>query len=256
MKIIFLGDIVGEPGRETLKQRLPDLLENEKPDFIIANAENAAGGKGLTASIAGELFDRGINVLTLGNHTFDRKEIENIINNPKILRPANYPPGVPGQGYGIYNIDGKYKLAVVNLMGRVYLPDIDCPFRGINEILEKIYSETRNIILDFHAEVTSEKQAMGWFVDNRISAMIGTHTHIPTADERIMQGGTAYITDAGMTGPCMGVIGMDREIVIKKFLTGIPQHFVVAKGETVMQGCIIEINPNTGKALSIKRFSI
>ncbi|MCB4790521.1 MAG: TIGR00282 family metallophosphoesterase [Elusimicrobia bacterium] len=256
MKILFIADIVGEPGRQVLKHRLPDLIKKEGPDFIIANAENSAGGKGLTGTIANELFEQGINVLTMGNHTFDRKEIQDIIEDRRILRPANYPPSVPGNGWNIYELPRSIKIAVINMMGRVYLPDIDCPFRKANELLEKISLETKNIFVDFHAEITSEKIAFGWFLDGRASAVIGTHTHVPTADERILDQGTAYLTDSGMTGPRDGIIGMDREIIIKKYLTGIPHHFVVAKGQTVIQGCIVAIDHITGKAISIKRYSV
>ncbi|MFH1368306.1 MAG: TIGR00282 family metallophosphoesterase [Elusimicrobiota bacterium] len=256
MKIIFIADIVGEPGRGIIAKTLPGLVSRENPDFVIANAENSAGGKGLTGSIAGELFGLGIDVLTLGNHTFDRKEIDTAIENPKVLRPANYPPNVPGRGWNIYTAKNGKKAAVVNLMGRVYMPIIDDPFRSANELLEIINKETKNIIVDFHAEITSEKQTMGWYLDGRVSAVIGTHTHIPTADESILPGGTAYISDSGMTGPADGVIGMDKEIIIKKYLTGIPQHFVVSKGPAVMQGCVVEINENDGKALKISRFSL
>ena len=256
MKILFVADIVGQPGREMLSNRLPELKDRENPDFIIANGENAAGGKGLTALVAQEIFNCGVNVITLGNHAFDRREIEDAITNPRILRPANYPPNVQGRGFGIYSIDGKGKIAVVNAMGRVYMPIIDCPFRGMNDILEKIAGETKTIVVDFHAEVTSERVAMGWYLDGRVSAVIGTHTHIPTADEKILPQGTAYITDAGMTGPSEGVIGMDKEIVLKRFLTGLPHPFVVAKGQNIMQGCVLDIDEGTGKARSIKRFSV
>ncbi|MFC1501723.1 TIGR00282 family metallophosphoesterase [Elusimicrobiota bacterium] len=256
IKILFISDIVGEPGRNILTQRVPEIVDKESPDFIIANAENAAGGKGLTDSTAREIFNAGVDVLTLGNHAFARKEIEEIINDPSIIRPANYPSNVQGRGYGIYNIDGKGKIAVINLMGRVYLPNIDCPFRKAVEVLEEIGNETKVIFVDFHAEVTSEKVAMGLHLDGKVSAVIGTHTHIPTADERILPNGTAYLTDAGMTGPRDGVIGMDKEVVFKRFLTGLPHHYVIAKGQVIMQGCILEIYPDTGKAKSIKRFSI
>lgn len=256
MKIIFIADIVGEPGRLIIQDKLPGLLDREKPDFVIANAENAAGGKGITGPVAGELFGLGLDVLTLGNHTFDRKEIESAINNPKVLRPANYPPNVPGRGWNVYTSKSGKKLAVISLMGRVYMPIIDDPFRAVNEIIEQASKETKNILVDFHAEITSEKQTMGWFLDGRVSAVIGTHTHIPTADERVMPGGTAYISDSGMTGPSEGVIGMDKEIIIKKYLTGIPQHFTVAKGMSVLQGCAVEIDEDSGKGTSIRRFSL
>ncbi|HBU70266.1 MAG TPA: TIGR00282 family metallophosphoesterase [Elusimicrobia bacterium] len=256
MKIVFISDIVGEAGREILSDKLPGLIAAEKPDFVVANAENAAGGKGLTSPVARELFSLGIGCLTLGNHSFDRKEIENIIDDPRILRPANYPDIVPGQGHGIYEAKNGKMVGVINLMGRVYLPATDCPFRKAAALAEKIREQAKVILVDIHAEVTSEKQAMGWYLDGSVSAVIGTHTHIPTADERIMPQGTAYITDAGMTGPYEGVIGMDREVVLKKFLTGIPQHFVIAKGASVMQGCVIEADDAGGKASSIKRFSL
>jgi metallophosphoesterase (TIGR00282 family) len=256
MKILFIADIVGEPGRASIAKNLPGLFDRENPDLIIANAENAAGGKGLTSPVARELFGLGVDVITMGNHTFDRKEIESAIDDPKVLRPANYPPGVPGKGWNIYNTKSGQKVAVINIMGRVYMPVIDDPFRAAAEIIEKVRAETKIIFVDFHAEITSEKLTMGWFLDGRVSACIGTHTHIPTADERILPGGTAYLSDAGMTGPSDGVIGMDREIILKKYLTGIPQHFSVAKGDSLMQGCVIEINDSDGKAKSIKRFSI
>jgi metallophosphoesterase (TIGR00282 family) len=256
MKIIFISDIVGLPGREIISSRLPSFAAVEKPDFIIANGENSAGGKGITTTIANELFLLGINVITLGNHTFDRKEAEGALDSEKILRPANYPPGVPGCGWGIFATVDDQKIAVINLMGRVYLPITDCPFRAAAAIIEKIPKDVKHIFVDFHAEVTSEKQAMGWYLDGRVSAVIGTHTHIPTADERVMPQGTAYITDAGMTGPFEGVIGMEKELVLKKFLTAMPQYFEVAKGRSVMQGCVITTDDSTGKALSIKRFSL
>ncbi len=256
MKILFIADIVGEPGREILRNKLPELLRNEQPDFVIANAENAAGGKGLTGPLARELFDLGVMAITLGNHTFDRKEIESIIDEPRVLRPANYPPLVPGHGYGVFEAKNGKKIAVLSMMGRVYLPDLDCPFRTASCILETVLAETPVVFVDFHAEITSEKQAFGWYLDGRVSAVVGTHTHVPTADERLLPGGTAYLTDAGMTGPSEGVIGMDKEVVLKKYLTAIPQHFVIAKGASVMQGCIVEVNDGTGKAVSIKRYSI
>ncbi|MBN1621327.1 MAG: TIGR00282 family metallophosphoesterase [Endomicrobiales bacterium] len=255
-KVLFIADIVGKPGRIIIKDKLPEMIESEQPDFVIANAENSAGGKGLTEPVATELFDAGINVLTLGNHAFDRKEVEQIIDNKQILRPANYPSNVPGKGWNVYTTKNGVKLAVVNVMGRVYMPLLDCPFLTINNILEKIHPLTRNIIVDFHAEITSEKQTFGWFLDGRVSAVLGTHTHIPTADEKILPDGTAYITDTGMTGPSEGIIGMDREIIIKKYITGVPHHFVVAKGPSIMQGAIVEIDTDSGKAASIKRFSI
>ncbi|MBN1824439.1 MAG: TIGR00282 family metallophosphoesterase [Endomicrobiales bacterium] len=253
MKILFIGDIVGEPGRELVARKLPELKDREKPDFIVANAENAAGGKGITTQVMNELLSFGIDVLTLGNHTFDRKETDRVFENPAVLRPVNYPANVPGRGYGIYEAGNGENVAVVNAMGRVYMPHIDCPFVKMNEILPEISKTAKNILVDFHAEITSEKIAFGWYMDGRVSAVVGTHTHVPTADEKVLPSGTAFITDAGMTGPAEGVIGMDRELVLKKFLTGIPQHFSVAKGASVMQGCVITLN-SSGRADEIRRF--
>lgn len=252
MKILFVGDIVGEPGRETIKKIIPEIVTESGAEFVIANAENAAGGKGITQKVVEEIFQSGVNVITLGNHAWARKEIEDIINDIKILRPANYPPGVPGQGWNIYQVCKEHKIAVMNLMGRVYMPILDCPFRTADIIIEKITPVTRNIIIDFHAEITSEKQAMGWYVDGKVSAIIGTHTHIQTNDERILPNGTAYITDCGMVGPQDGVIGMDREIILKKYLTGMPYKFTVAKGSIIFNACIIDIDTETGHARKIE----
>ena len=256
MKILFIADIIGQPGREIVASKLPELKEKEKPGLVIANAENAAGGKGITVSIADDLLKLGIDVITLGNHTFDRKEAERALDIERVLRPANYPPAALGTGWGVFTAAGGEKIAVMNLMGRVYMPLTDDPFRTASALIEKISKETKAIIVDFHAEITSEKQAMGWYLDGKASAVIGTHTHVPTADERVLPQGTAYISDSGLTGPAEGVIGMDKELVLKKFLTGIPQHFEVAKGKSIMQGCIVDLDPSSGKALSIKRFSI
>ena len=252
MKILFIGDIVGEPGRGIVKRYVPEIIKAENINFTVANAENAAGGKGLTQEVSEEIFSCGVNVITLGNHTFARKEIELIINDPRILRPANYPAGVPGRGWNIYNLD-EIQIAVINMMGRVYMPLLDCPFRTVDSIIEQISQKTRNIIVDFHAEITSEKQSFGQYLNGKVSAMIGTHTHVQTADEQVLSEKTAYITDCGMTGPSEGIIGMDREIILKKYLTSIPCKFVVAKGASMLNGCIIEIDENTGKAKNIYR---
>ncbi len=254
MKIFFIGDIVGEPGREILKEKLPSIIKDNKIDFVIANAENSAGGKGLTEKVAEEIFSSGVNVITLGNHTFARKEIETIITDKRILRPANYPPEVPGNTYGIYPVSNYTSfVGVINLMGRVYMPLLDCPFRKSEEIIKEIYGQTKIIIVDFHAEITSEKIAFGWFLDGKVSAVIGTHTHVQTADEKILPQGTAYITDCGMTGPKDSIIGMDKEIVLKRYLTSIPLRFVVSKGKNIINGVIIDIDEQTGKATEIKR---
>lgn len=252
MKILFVGDIVGRPGREYLMRNLQRLLDTEKIDFSIANAENSAGGMGITRKVAEEIFSSGVDVITLGNHVWARKEVKEIIEHPYVLRPANYPQVSPGKGFGIYERKGR-KICVVNLMGRVYMPLIDCPFQTIDEILKEM--DTKIIIVDFHAEITSEKQAMGWYLNGKVSALIGTHTHVQTADERILSQGTAYITDCGMVGPMDGVIGMDKDIVIKKYLTGIPQRFEPAKGAVIFNSVLIDIDEETGNAKSIKRLN-
>jgi hypothetical protein len=254
MRILFIGDIVGESGREVTCARIGAIKRDRKVGFVIANAENSAGGKGLTKEIAGELSLCGVNVFTLGNHTFARKEVATIIDDLHVLRPANYPPEVPGHGWGIYEAGG-LKIAVISLMGRVYMPLSDCPFRKADEILCLLPPDVKIIVVDFHAEITSEKIAMGWYLNGRVSAVIGTHTHVQTADERILPEGTAYITDAGMTGPKNGIIGMDREIILKKYLTAMPIRFNVAPGEATFNGCIIEVDDKSGRAVSIERVS-
>lgn len=256
MKILFIADIVGEPGRKTLKTVLPGFKVKEKIDCTIANAENAAGGFGLTKPVAEDIFSSGVEVLTLGNHVWDRKEIGEIIEDPRVLRPANYPPFTPGRGYNIYQLSNGEKIAVLNQMGRVYMPDLDCPFRSTDALLPAIKKETNIIIVDFHAEITSEKQAFGWYLDGKVSAVIGTHTHVQTADERVLPEGTAYITDCGMTGSRDSVIGIKKEIILKKYLTQIPLRFEVATKDLIFSGVTIEIEEKTGKALAIKRYQI
>jgi len=255
IRVLFIGDIVGEPGRDMLKNNLPGIIEKENIGFVVANSENAAHGKGLTKNVSDEIFSYGVNVSTMGNHTFERPEISAIIADPRILRPANYPDEVPGNGYGIYEIPlsgSKIKIAVVNLMGRVFMTPLDDPFRAAERITAEISKATKNIIVDFHAEITSEKQAFGWFLDGRVSAVIGTHTHVQTADARILPSGTAYITDAGMTGPRDGIIGMDRDIIIKKYLTAIPHRFSVAAGPAMLNACVIDIDTDTGASTGIR----
>ncbi len=255
MNVLFIGDIIGGPGRNAVKGLLPVIVKEEKVDIVIANGENAAGGSGLTPSVAGEMFSSGINVITLGNHTWKRKEILEIIDNKHIIRPANFPPGVPGKGYIVMN-NNETKLAVINLMGRVYMADTDCPFRKLDEIMEELSDKKiKNIIVDFHAEITSEKIAFGWYLDGKVSAVIGTHTHVQTADERVMPQGTAYITDAGMTGARDSVIGVKKEIILKKYLTQMPMRFEVAEGDPVLSAVIVDIDELTGKARGIRRIN-
>lgn len=253
MKVLMIGDIVGRPGRRAVKEHLPALRETLKIDFVIANAENLAGGNGITRETAAELFACGVDALTGGNHIWDKKESYAYIDEEtRLVRPANYPPGVPGAGYRIFEVSGT-KVGVVNLCGRVFMADLDCPFRKAEEILSELAPVTPVIIIDFHAEATSEKIAFGWFLDGKVSAIFGTHTHVQTADERILPGGTAYITDVGMTGPRDGVIGVRREAVIAKCITQLPRRFEVATGPYQLNACLVTLDPVTGKALTIAR---
>jgi metallophosphoesterase (TIGR00282 family) len=256
MKVLFIGDIIGKTGRDTTKALLPSVLDKHKIDFVIANGENSAGGFGLTEKTVSDMFNCGIHVITTGNHVWDKKEfIPKISKEDCVLRPLNYPPGVPGFGSVLYPFRTDKKIAVVNLSGRVFMSNIDCPFRtGLDEI-KRLQELTDTIIVDFHAEATSEKIAFGYFVDGRVSAVIGTHTHVQTADERILPGGTAYITDAGMTGPLDSVIGVEKEQIIQRFLSGMPTKFETARGEGIFSAVIIEIG-NNGKASSISRLQL
>lgn len=254
MRLLVIGDIVGRSGRRAVKVNVNSLKKEYDLDFVIANGENAAGGKGITEDTARELFASGVNVLTMGNHVWNKREAyEYIDRETKIVRPANYPPGVPGMGWAVYNAPGSVKIGVINLAGRVFQQALDCPFRKADEILSAIKEKARIVIVDFHAEATSEKAAMGWYLSGRVSAVVGTHTHVQTADERILPGGTAYITDLGMTGPLDSVIGVKKDAAIEKFTTQIPQHFEVAAGPFQFNGAIIEIKEETGEAIYIKR---
>lgn len=256
MRILFLGDIVGRPGRRAVREMLPALKEKYEPHLIIANGENAAGGNGITEEAAQELYDAGIDILTMGNHVWDRKEIYNFIDrDERIVRPANYPPGTPGQGFTVVSVQD-VKVGIVNLSGRVFLPPLECPFRSIDQILPLVQQETSLILVDFHAEATSEKVAFGWYVDGRVTAVIGTHTHIQTADERILPGGTGYITDVGMTGPRDSVLGVKLEAVLKKFLTLQPVRFEVAGGSLQLNALFLEIDPKRNTTQAIERIQI
>jgi len=252
LKILHIGDIVGKRGRQIIKELVPKIKQEYQIDFCIANGENAAGGFGLTQKTAKEIFSAGIDSITSGNHIWDKKEVYQIIEDENILRPLNYPPGVPGRGYNFYKVKNDI-LAVINLSGRVFVDELDCPFRAVISEINKIKEKTKNIIVDMHAEATSEKIAMGWYLDGKVSAVIGTHTHVQTADERILPEGTAYITDVGMTGARDSVIGVKKEIIIKRFLTQIPLRFEVAKGIGQICAVVVEIDSDTGKAKSIIR---
>ncbi len=256
MRVLFIGDIVGSPGRKAAKEMISKLKKEEEIDFCIANGENAAGGSGITYVIAQELYSSGVDGITMGNHTWSKNEILNFIESDnRLARPANYSQDLPGKGYAILN--GKNgKLAIMNLLGRIYMDNIDCPFKAADRELEHIKKEVKAVIVDFHAEATSEKTAMAWYLDGRVSCVLGTHTHVQTADERIFPFGTAYITDVGMTGPCDGVIGVNKDIIIKKFLTSMPQRFEVAKGRVIFNAVMLDIEEKSGKTTNIRRISM
>jgi len=254
LRVLMIGDIVGRPGRKAVKENLKDLIREFKLDFIVANGENAAGGMGITRDIAKELYACGIDVITMGNHVWNKREvIEYIAREDRILRPANYPPGTPGKGWQIFNTGNDMSVAVINLSGRVFMDNLDCPFRKADELLQKIAGRARVILLDFHAEATSEKVAMGRYLDGRVSAVCGTHTHVQTADECILPGGTAYITDIGMTGPRESIIGFKTSPILDKFISQMPKKFEVAQGLYQLNAVVIGINNDTGEATEIRR---
>jgi 2',3'-cyclic-nucleotide 2'-phosphodiesterase len=254
MRVLFIGDIVGEPGREIIRKRLRDLREKKKIDAVIANAENAAAGSGITPRIAEEIFEFGVDVITSGDHMWKKREIyDYLYKTDRVIRPANYPEGAPGKGATVAEVKGGGKIGVVNLIGRVFMDAVDCPFRKAQVEIEKLRKETPVIFVDMHAEATSEKVAMGWFLDGSVSAVVGTHTHIQTADEKILPKGTAYITDCGMTGPYDSVIGRKKELIIERFLTQLPSRFEVADKGVEMHGVLVDVDDLTGKATSIKR---
>jgi len=256
MNILFIGDIFGEPGRRIVRDLLPVLIAEIGPDLIIANGENSAHGFGITPNQVDELLDLGIDVLTGGNHIWDRKEIIPYFadhSGSRLIRPANFPEGTPGSGMYVGRTRGGVPYAVMNLQGRVFMSSIDCPFHAADALLNAIPAEAKIRFLDMHAETTSEKVALGWYLDGRLTAVVGTHTHIPTADERVLPEGTAFITDVGMTGPYDGVIGIEKQIVIDKFLKQMPAKFEVARGDVRLSAVLIEADPSNGRALSIRR---
>lgn len=256
MKLLIIGDVVGEPGRKTLYKYLE--RKKDEYDFIVVNGENAAGGFGITTKIADEFFSKGVDVITSGNHIWDKKEIYTYLDgNPKLLRPLNYPKDmIPGNGYVIAETKKGVKVSVISAQGRVFMPPIDCPFTRISEVLKDIKKQTKIIIVDFHAEATSEKIALGKYLDGKVSVVYGTHTHIQTADETILLEGTGYISDVGMTGSTNGVIGMSAENIISKFLSVLPQRFEVATGNERLNGISIIIDEETGECESIERLNI
>lgn len=253
MKVLFIGDIVGSPGREAVRALVPELKKAKAIDMVVANAENAAGGTGLTSKVAEELLSYGCDCLTNGDHIWKYQDVLKIIDHPYILRPANLAPNIPGKGYCVLLSKNNFKVGIINLQGRVFMPPIDCPFRAAREIIPLIKKQAPIILVDMHAEATSEKVAMGHFLDGLVSAVVGTHTHIQTADEKILTQGTAYITELGMCGPYDSVIGQEKSKIIERFLTGMPVRFEVASGDVQLAGVIIEIDETTGKARSIER---
>ncbi len=255
MKILFIGDVVGKPGREAVRALLPSLKKDLTPDIIIANAENSAGGLGVTKDTAAELLDAGVDVLTLGNHVFAKKEVYQFLDDePRVVRPANYPSGCPGRGWSVFKDSCGRRVAVINLCGRVFMNEhLDDPFRLADKILKEALEQTRVIIVDFHAEVTSEKGAMAWYLDGRATAVLGTHTHVTTADERVLPEGTACISDVGMTGPEDSVLGVKKELIIRKFLSQMPSRFEVAEGPVVLSAVLVEADPSSGRASGIRR---
>ncbi len=256
MKVLFLGDIVGKPGRELVRKGLRGLVEHHGIDLVIANAENSAAGFGITRDIGDALRDYGVDVMTSGNHIWDKKEaIEYIGTEPRLLRPANYPAGVPGRGSCIAQTGDGRAVGVINVMGRVFMLNIDDPFSVVLREIEAMRHRTRVIIVDFHAEATSEKIAMGWHLDGKVTLVVGTHTHVQTADERILPGGTGYLTDAGMTGPHDSIIGMEREAALARFLTAMPARFEPATGNPRLNGVVVEADDRTGRATGITRIS-
>lgn len=257
MKVLCIGDIMGEPGRRVVARTVPRLIARHQIDAVIANGENLAGGFGVTPELAEELFETGVSVITTGNHAWDKKEaVEYFSHEPRLLRPANYPAGVPGNGSVVIETAGGERLAVLQVMGRVYMPTIDCPFQTAKRELSRLKRETSAIIVDMHAEATSEKMAMGHFLDGEVVAVVGTHTHVQTADDQILPKGTAYITDIGMTGPLHSVIGVKKELAIEKFLTGMPRRFEVASGPSVFCAVLLELDPCLGKAIAFERLRL
>jgi len=257
VKLHFIGDIIGKPGRQAVTRELHRLVDRYMVDLVIANGENAAGGFGITEETANDLFKCGIHVLTSGNHIWDKKDsLDFIKREDKLLRPANYPEGTPGRGSAVYKTAAGIKVAILNLEGRVFMNNLDCPFRVADREIDRLQAETPIIFVDFHAEATSEKTSLGWYLDGRVSALIGTHTHIQTADERILPGGTAYLTDAGMTGGIDSVIGVKKEEAIAKFLTQLPAKFDVAKNNLRLNGVVVAVDEKSGDAVSIDRINI
>ncbi len=257
MKIFFIGDIVGSPGRMAVRELLPALISRKKIDLVIANCENAAAGFGVTQKVVEELFKCNIDALTSGNHIWNKKEVLDFIGDfERLLRPANYPSGAPGTGTALIPLKTGEYVGILNLAGRIFMNPSDCPFVTAKNKVAELREKTEIIVVDMHAEATSEKRALGWYLDGEVSAVIGTHTHVQTADEEVLPQGTAYISDAGMTGPFDSVIGINKEAIIERFLTQMPNKFDVAKDDIRMQGVVVDIDSISGKAGSIERISV
>ena len=256
MRLLFIADIVGQPGRRAVKELVPRLRQQHALDLVVANRENAAGGSGLTVKTAEEVFCAGVDIITSGDHLWDQKEVVELLEHERrFLRPLNYPPGVPGQGSTLFHAQGLPPVAILNLQGRTFMPPMDSPFHCALAEVERLRQQTRLIFVDFHAEATSEKIALARLLDGRVSAVIGTHTHVQTADEQIFPGGTAFLCDGGFTGPHESVIGREISPVVQRFLTNMPQKFEVARARVLLQGAIVELDNLTGKALRIERVS-
>lgn len=257
LRVLHIADIMGEPGRKAAAALLPRIIRERGVAFVLGNGENAAGGFGLTRNVMEDLFSCGLDVITGGNHMWDRKEILNFIDDEeRLIRPANYPDGVPGRGSGLYSTSNGHLIGVINLLGRVFIKEVECPFKTVDRELKALQTRTPIIVVDIHAEATSEKMALGWHLDGKVSAVLGTHTHVQTADERILPGGTAYISDVGMTGPFDSIIGIQKEPAMKRFLTQLPARFEVAKGDVHLNGVLVDIDPDTGRALAIERLQL
>jgi metallophosphoesterase (TIGR00282 family) len=256
VKLLFIADIVGQPGRRAVKALVPKLREQHRLDIVIANGENSAGGSGITTNTAAEIFAAGVDSITSGDHLWDQKEVmELLANERRFVRPCNYPLGTPGQGSALFQTERRLAVAIINLQGRTFMPALENPFHCIRAEVELLASSAKIIFVDFHAEATSEKVALARMLDGKVSAVVGTHTHVQTADEQIFPGGTAFLCDAGFTGPHESVIGREIEPIIQRFLTNMPQRFEVAKGRVLLQGALLEVEDTTGRALSIKRVS-
>lgn len=256
MKLLFIGDIVGEPGRKAVSQLVPKLREQHQLDYVIANGENSAGGSGITPKTAREIFAAGVDVITSGDHLWDQKEVMELLQNePRFLRPLNYPPGTAGQGSAVFEVQPHPTLGVLNAQGRTFMPLLENPFLLVPPAVERLRQQTKFIFVDFHAEATSEKIAFARMLDGRVSAVVGTHTHVQTADEQVFPGGTAYLSDAGFTGAHESVLGREIEPIIKRFVTNLPQRFEVARQRVFLQGAILELDDASGRAIGIRRIS-